>query len=172
VTPVRDCTYGLLLIQVANLMCCRLSLYLPSSLSEFGKARLPRWEWRWTERSSRTGCRTWECGACCWPWGDNRSKSRASTAGGFLWGDYGDKYFIQVFSKLLHRHQAMSFVWHSESLFQKLIVCALQTHTDNDMLLSHLKWHVQMTQCHIPEQQSLSTSKSHTQQSHLNITIF
>jgi len=168
VTPIHDCTYGLWLIQVMNLMCCRLSLYLPSALSEFGEARLPWREWRWTERSGRTGCRTRERGACCWPWGDNRSKSRASTAGSFLWGDYEYRYFVWGFSKLLHGHQAVSSGWHGESPFQKLVVCAPRTHTNIDMLL-HLKWHVQVIWCYIPQQQRYSTSKSHTQQSHVNI---
>jgi len=153
-----------------NLMCCRLSLYLPSALSEFGKARLSRWEWWWTERSHRTGCRTRECGTCCWPWGDNRSKSRASTAGSFLWGDYEYRCFIWGFSKLLHGHQGMSSGWHSESLFQKLMVYAPRTHTDTDMLLLHLKWHVQGIRCYIAQQRRHSTSKSHTQQNHVNIT--
>jgi hypothetical protein len=49
------------------------------------------------------------------------------------------------------------------------VVCAPRTHTNIDMLLLHLKWHVQVIWCYIPQQQRYSTSKSHTQQSHVNI---
>ena len=103
-------------MQVMNLMCYRLSLYMPSSLPEFGKARLPRWEWRWTERSCRTGRRTRECGARCWPWGDNRSKSRASTAGSFVWGDYKYRYFTWGLRILLHRLRQQVVVSETDSL--------------------------------------------------------
>jgi hypothetical protein len=36
----------------------------------------------------------------------------------------------------------MSFGWHSESSFQRLMVYAPRHHTDIDILLLYLKWHV------------------------------